>query len=396
VYFTYRPSQACVFLLTALLSAQPLVASDLRYSLGLEAGQVSLSTSEPNEIDKDGQSFGAMVSAFTILNSVIWGLGAGFSSANLEGDGSSRGVKQDLGLDLFFLDLRYLYLISENLAFGPSFRGYFGKGAKHGVTENDDIDFMLSPGLALQYSWSEQELSPSLALSYYRDVNISHRDVTHILLSLSISTHFAADSRPESPRAAPSVESITTSSDEEMKAQEAASVAAAVAAPTPNSTPDNDIPVVAQGSSIDVVSASESPAVATNPHSLKAIVLAIDPNSGKLTADGEKDLKTIAKILQDSDGVWTKLTVSGHSDRNGVPALNKQLSRQRAEAVCESLVLQSLPKEKMSCMGLGSEQPLPSLPKRARAQRRVEILIEAKDPKAGESMEQALTQALAQ
>ncbi|RYZ57947.1 MAG: OmpA family protein [Proteobacteria bacterium] len=377
MYFKYRPSQACVFLLTALAAAQPLMGSDLRYGLGLEAGQVSLSTSEANEIDKDGQSFGAIASVSTIRNAGIWALGLGFSSANLEGDKSSRGVKQDLGLDLFLVDLRYLYLLSESLAFGPSFRGSYGKGAKHGVEDNDDIDFMLSPGLVLQYSWTQHELRPALGLSYYRDVNISHRDVSSFLLSVSISTSFTPETPEESKTPAPPVvaEEAKALTEAEEQAREAASVAAAVAAPPPP-------PLV--------------PAVpAETPSPLKPIILAIDPNSGKLTPDALKELTTIAKVLKDSHENWSKLTVSGHSDRNGVPALNKQLSRQRAEAVCESLSAQSIARDKMSCVGLGSEQLLPNLPKKARAQRRVEILIEARDQQSAESMEVELAKALA-
>lgn len=376
MYFKYRPSQACVFLLTALSVAQPLMASDFRYGLGLEAGQVTLSTSEANEIDKDGQSFGAMASMTTIRNAGIWGLGVGFSSANLEGDQSSRGVKQDLGLDLFFVDLRYLYLITEGLAFGPSFRGYYGKGAKHGVSENDDIDFMLSPGVALQYSWTSHELNPALALSYYRDVNISHRDVSSLLLSVSISTSFAEDDRRDDKTS-----TATPSSDPSPTV---------VPAPAPDPAPVA-APAVAQGSAIDLVSASEGPEAVGEPSPLKPIILAIDPNSGKLTAEASKEMKSIAAILKNANESWTKLTVSGHSDRNGVPALNKQLTRQRAEAVCDSLASEGIARDKMSCVGLGSEQTLSSLPKKARAQRRVEILIEAKDLQSAGTLDAALT-----
>ncbi|WP_298068926.1 OmpA family protein [uncultured Mailhella sp.] len=53
-----------------------------------------------------------------------------------------------------------------------------------------------------------------------------------------------------------------------------------------------------------------------------------------------------------------KLSVEGHTDKQGRPAWNKKLSKMRADAICRELKGKGIDPERLSSVGWGDERPL--------------------------------------
>ncbi|HCT22991.1 MAG TPA: cell envelope biogenesis protein OmpA, partial [Chitinophagaceae bacterium] len=69
-----------------------------------------------------------------------------------------------------------------------------------------------------------------------------------------------------------------------------------------------------------------------------------------------KELKKVNDYLKANTGF--DVVVEGHTDNVGKPANNKVLSQKRAQSVVNYLVKLGTPKERLSAMGYGSEQPV--------------------------------------
>lgn len=99
--------------------------------------------------------------------------------------------------------------------------------------------------------------------------------------------------------------------------------------------------------------------------------------SGKahlLPATREK-LSKVAGVMLTCPGV--RVSVEGHADATGSPALNQRLSLRRAQEVQDYLVSQGLPPEAVTAAGYGSARPLASNATRSGRQqnRRVELVL---------------------
>jgi outer membrane protein OmpA-like peptidoglycan-associated protein len=108
-------------------------------------------------------------------------------------------------------------------------------------------------------------------------------------------------------------------------------------------------------------------------------------------ANGKSELgpEATAAIQKVADGLKTypgdyTLEVSGHTSSQGGKALNKALSKQRAEAVAKVLVDSGIAKKRIVTVGVGPDKPIAdNATKEGQAKnRRVEIDVRIKDGKA--------------
>jgi outer membrane protein OmpA-like peptidoglycan-associated protein len=99
-------------------------------------------------------------------------------------------------------------------------------------------------------------------------------------------------------------------------------------------------------------------------------------NSAELSEKSNALLTEIADVLLRNPQV-TSVEVQGHTDNNGNPALNLQLSQDRAEAVRTWLVGAGIDAGRLTAKGYGDTRPLlPNITERARARnRRVQFII---------------------
>lgn len=95
----------------------------------------------------------------------------------------------------------------------------------------------------------------------------------------------------------------------------------------------------------------------------------VEPRNTKL-------LGLLATLLQENAAV-AHVQVEGHTDTTGDEAYNKQLSRERAEAVIKALVRRGVEPARLNAKGLGTSQPLASnaTPAGRARNRRVEFRV---------------------
>jgi OOP family OmpA-OmpF porin len=80
------------------------------------------------------------------------------------------------------------------------------------------------------------------------------------------------------------------------------------------------------------------------------------PARADVAPDALAVLDRIAGIAEQFDGVT--ITIEGHTDSDGVPAENQELSEQRALTVLADLVERGVPDAVLAAVGLGSTQPI--------------------------------------
>lgn len=86
-------------------------------------------------------------------------------------------------------------------------------------------------------------------------------------------------------------------------------------------------------------------------------------------------LKRIAAILKECP--QTKLTVEGHTDSDGIPAQNVDLSQRRAQAVVSLLIREGIAAERLMAEGVGAARPLVAndSPANKARNRRIEFVL---------------------
>jgi outer membrane protein OmpA-like peptidoglycan-associated protein len=104
------------------------------------------------------------------------------------------------------------------------------------------------------------------------------------------------------------------------------------------------------------------------------------PNTFVLTEAAKKDLRRIAATLNEYNNN-TRLVIEGHTDGSGSEQNNLELSRARAKAVAEFLLMEKVPASKIEVIGYGEQQPLFSnaTEEGRRQNKRIEIVIIADD-----------------
>lgn len=102
----------------------------------------------------------------------------------------------------------------------------------------------------------------------------------------------------------------------------------------------------------------------------------------ELLAEGQHKLTRVARYLNQTDAERTIL-IEGHTDDRGGSGFNLTLSRERAEAVKQHLLLLGVDEQRMRAVGVGESRPVATndtVEGRAN-NRRVEIIVETPNPK---------------
>jgi outer membrane protein OmpA-like peptidoglycan-associated protein len=84
--------------------------------------------------------------------------------------------------------------------------------------------------------------------------------------------------------------------------------------------------------------------------------LYFEQGQADLLASVQASLDTLARVLKRYPSI--SLEVQGHTDNQGNPVINQQLSQRRAEAVCQYLSTQGVAPGRLQPVGLGGTQPL--------------------------------------
>jgi outer membrane protein OmpA-like peptidoglycan-associated protein len=107
-------------------------------------------------------------------------------------------------------------------------------------------------------------------------------------------------------------------------------------------------------------------------------------DTGKATIKKVSDelLDKVAKIFREHPEIL-KVEVQGHTDNQGLPAFNKKLSNDRADAVLKALVKRGIAKTRLVAKGYGQDKPIADNGTDAGRQenRRVQFVILDKRPK---------------
>ncbi|QKG57166.1 OmpA family protein [Hymenobacter sp. BRD128] len=90
--------------------------------------------------------------------------------------------------------------------------------------------------------------------------------------------------------------------------------------------------------------------------SLTLRTLYFEQGRAELPTTVRASLDTLARVLRRYPAL--RLEVQGHTDNQGDPLLNQQLSMRRAEAVCQYLTSLGVPETRLRPLGLGGTQPV--------------------------------------
>jgi outer membrane protein OmpA-like peptidoglycan-associated protein len=101
--------------------------------------------------------------------------------------------------------------------------------------------------------------------------------------------------------------------------------------------------------------------------------LSFEKGSSELTPDARQQADIFARELIAASGN-RQFVIEGHTDNKGSAALNRTLSRQRAQSVVEYLVGKGVPRTKLVAKGFGFDRPRPGTTAADPSNRRVEIV----------------------
>ncbi len=86
------------------------------------------------------------------------------------------------------------------------------------------------------------------------------------------------------------------------------------------------------------------------------LYIQFDLDKSDITADGDEAVRQITTVLKRDPDL--KIAIEGHTDNTGNAAHNKELSKNRAHAVMQSLIAQGIDKTRLSAKGFGADKPL--------------------------------------
>ncbi|MBC7658879.1 MAG: OmpA family protein [Chitinophagaceae bacterium] len=360
----YRPLARSLVLAALIVFVSQKALGDsqtnpVSYGLGLEVGGTSVSTQKIDEINKSGVTLAGLATLDYSALSGTWGFGLGIASSQVKGSKNGTGIQQDARWTALMLELQYLYPVTDSWSFGPTVRGLAGKGVKYAAASNQENEFLFMPGIAAQYAWHTGELSPALGVSYLAAINDENRNIQTFLVSLSIATSWPVSQGAPTESTAPQIEkpqpipSMPGESPPPLTANPSATI------PLPTPPPSEPTPKV-----------NESKAVIFEP-----FVFNVAPHATQLDKRSREQSEALAKVLVKDADAWSQIVVMGHTDRVGDPELNVKLSQARAEAFCVLLVKQGIPREKMSCLGMGAQNLQKAFHPKSAKQRRIEVLL---------------------
>lgn len=95
--------------------------------------------------------------------------------------------------------------------------------------------------------------------------------------------------------------------------------------------------------------------------------------SARVDPASERLLDEVAHALRPCVG--SIIAVTGHTDANGNPRVNLELSRARAETVRWELIARGIPADGLRATGVGANEPIKGLDPRDSANRRIEFSV---------------------
>jgi OmpA-OmpF porin, OOP family len=106
--------------------------------------------------------------------------------------------------------------------------------------------------------------------------------------------------------------------------------------------------------------------------------ITFETDSATLTPDSADQITQLATVLQGFPS--TNVSVEGHTDNTGDPAVNKKLSEDRAASVKAALIDKGVPADRVTSVGWGAEKPVASndTEEGKLKNRRVEITLQKK------------------
>jgi outer membrane protein OmpA-like peptidoglycan-associated protein len=107
--------------------------------------------------------------------------------------------------------------------------------------------------------------------------------------------------------------------------------------------------------------------------SLDTIQITFARGSAMLTEEGKGFLRSVGAALQRKAGVWKSLAIEGHTDATGSEALNRKLSKSRADSV-KSFLQAEFGLSNLETAGLSSERLRDSENPTGAMNRRVEFV----------------------
>lgn len=102
--------------------------------------------------------------------------------------------------------------------------------------------------------------------------------------------------------------------------------------------------------------------------------ITFDNGSADMTDRGRVNAQEFARALASPQLQGRRFAVEGHTDSVGDRGYNQKLSQDRAEAVTAYLKSLGVSGDRIEAKGYGFDRPLPELPAKAAANRRVEIV----------------------
>jgi OOP family OmpA-OmpF porin len=202
-----------------------------------------------------------------------------------------------------------------------------------------------------------------------RAIRIETRtSVTEVVGLVTLAYRFGAPA-PAAPAAAPAPEPAPAPAAE--PAPEPEPAPAAEPAPEPEPEPAAEVPPAPEP---EPIAESEPPAKIV----LDEALLHFANGKAVIPPDGIAAIGKVAESLKQYNGEYT-LLVTGYTSSVGKPALNKALSKRRADAVAKVLEDAGIPAASIRTEGRGPEQPVADNKTRAgqAKNRRVEIEVKA-------------------
>ncbi|WP_240902472.1 OmpA family protein [Aquitalea denitrificans] len=105
-----------------------------------------------------------------------------------------------------------------------------------------------------------------------------------------------------------------------------------------------------------------------------SLAIQFDPNSVQISSGSQQALARLASALQSSELRDFHFLIEGHTDAKGLPAYNRKLSQQRADAVRKLLITRGVAAQQLRAVGKGSEEPANKADPFAAENRRVRIV----------------------
>jgi outer membrane protein OmpA-like peptidoglycan-associated protein len=138
----------------------------------------------------------------------------------------------------------------------------------------------------------------------------------------------------------------------------------------------------AVGSGLGEPSAARPPSIAAPRETVQPrrigrtdLRLTFATNSATLDAASRAKLARLAVVLDTPRLKARRLRIEGHTDSSGNAAVNRDLSRQRAQSAANALTSAGLARQRLDVVGYGADSPLPGVAASAGANRRVMAIL---------------------